>query len=302
MCKEKEFSDNMKTQYKFGNLINECEEIRKIYNEFIQNYNELNKMFNYKDPIEVFTMFNYLLENGYLSKDKKFDYCEKLEEDMVKFNLAGTNIFLSKGVCRHIATMFNDILNVYGFNSYILTVLLKKIIDKDYLISLASTYYSGEKYDSFIQKLDNLDFNTMKKNFDKNFNKNSFRDKIIGNHVINYVTHDNKDYFLDPTNNEIYKNSDIDKKILNGNHTTIEIKNLSLWIFMIFNISGYEKELIAKLKNNKVYSFVSKEIEEELIQQTLNCCHNNLDIFEKFYTENKDIYDDVSNKILKLKC
>ena len=30
-------------------------------------------------------------------------------------------------------------------------------------------------------------------------------------------------------------------------------------------------------------------------------CKNNMDIFEKFYHENKDLYGDISDKMLKIK-
>lgn len=47
-------------------------EIRTLYQQFIKNYNQMNKDFDLKNPIQIHTMFNYLLYEGYLSKGKEF--------------------------------------------------------------------------------------------------------------------------------------------------------------------------------------------------------------------------------------
>lgn len=88
-------------------------EIRKMYQEFLTNYNKLNKIFDLNNPIEIQTMFSYLLYKGYLSKEKTFEFSGDQARN-IKL-LLGTNIFTGKGVCRHISAMSVDILNDAGY-------------------------------------------------------------------------------------------------------------------------------------------------------------------------------------------
>ena len=46
---------------------------------------------------------------------------------------------------------------------------------------------------------------------------------------------------------------------------------------------------------------VSKEEEKEMITRTLEICNGNMDIFEQFYNQNNELYNDISSKILKIK-
>ena len=90
-------------------------QIRDLYQEFIKNYNKLNKIFDLSDPIQIYTMFNYLLYKGYLSKDKNFQFSGKQARDINC--LSGTNVITGQAVCRHISAMLTDILNDYGIES-----------------------------------------------------------------------------------------------------------------------------------------------------------------------------------------
>lgn len=38
-----------------------------------------------------------------------------------------------------------------------------------------------------------------------------------------------------------------------------------------------------------------------MIDQTIMECNGNMDIFEKFYNENSELYTDISSKLLKIK-
>lgn len=49
-------------------------EIRKLYNNLIKDYNKLNKIFDFQNPVEIYTLYNKMLYAGYLSKDKEFHF------------------------------------------------------------------------------------------------------------------------------------------------------------------------------------------------------------------------------------
>lgn len=170
------------------------ESIRELYQEFIKNYNEdINKTFRLSNPLEVYYVFNILLSNGYLSKNKEFHYYDNLIFADVE-NLLGTEIFSGISVCRHSSAMLSDILNEFGTPACQLGV-----------------------------NVVNDDISTRRR-------LNPF---VYANHAIVFATQDKKPYFLDPTINTAYmrdqENSNIlyyddDEKIrilINKNTSTI---------------------------------------------------------------------------------
>ena len=42
-------------------------EIKNLYQEFLNNYNKLNLLFEFKTPLEVYALYAHLLNDGYLS-------------------------------------------------------------------------------------------------------------------------------------------------------------------------------------------------------------------------------------------
>ena len=80
-----------------------------------------------------------------------------------------------------------------------------------------------------------------------------------------------------------------------------------------------ELELPIKMKASKIvqvtpesYKRVKKilkennpsiPIEEErlMITETRKLCETNIDLFEQFYRENKELYEDITSKVLKIK-
>lgn len=276
-------------------------EIKALYRKFIKNYNKLNNTFELNNPIEIYTMFNHLYSNGYLSQDKIFTFNNKNVIDITP--IMGTNIFMGKGVYRHISMMLIDILNNYGINANYVSGLLN---------TPALDIKNVQKEDFSMEKvLDNL--NTIKEICPEEYNKlynyitflsnhGKYIDisfvsektkglkKNISNHAICLAQKDNINYFLDPTNECIYRPNN--KVLYNKYGSTIEIKkekvsNKELGYKKIENI--YEKDTLPK------------EEEEKLISTTQNICKNNTDIFETFYNENKEIYIEVSNKLKKIK-
>ena len=46
---------------------------------------------------------------------------------------------------------------------------------------------------------------------------------------------------------------------------------------------------------------ITTEEEQLLVKSTLDKCKNNTDIFEQFYDDNCELYDDISNKVLRIR-
>lgn len=122
--------------------LKDVKQMRQIYDEVINNYNKINQTFGLKVPSEIATLYRLALFKGYLSKDKSFHYEETNDSDIEP--LWGAYNMRGVGVCKHIASMLNDILVDYGINSDTLPVLTtqKFAIFANHLITIAS--YEGK--------------------------------------------------------------------------------------------------------------------------------------------------------------
>lgn len=282
-------------------------QIRELYEEFIKNYNKLNKIFDLNDPVQIYAMFNYLLYKGYLSKDKNFEFASKPVIDINE--LLGINVITGKAVCRHISSMLTNILNDYGIesgkliacsNDYEIKIinLDKQKYTKEELINWANTHIRDEStHEDVIKLID--EFDKLNENIEISSetikNKNVI-DRIIGNHMISFAFKDDKSYFLDPTQTRIYRLKESDKKILYDEICEFPIK-------LDFSITCNNSKDFKNMKEKilKRYPSIPKDTEKLMINETLDTCNNNIDIFERFYNENSELYNDITDKVLKIK-
>ena len=58
-------------KYGYGGILKTTtgRELESLYHEFLKNYCQLNHFFELDNPIQIQSMFNYLLEKGYLSQN-----------------------------------------------------------------------------------------------------------------------------------------------------------------------------------------------------------------------------------------
>lgn len=93
-------------------------EIQKIYDEIIRHYSKLNRIFDFNNPVEIFALYVYAVEKGYLSFHHNFEYGQT-DEDVEKeiSGLSSLEIILGHGVCRHFSAMLNDIFKESGVDS-----------------------------------------------------------------------------------------------------------------------------------------------------------------------------------------
>ena len=237
------------------------ESIRKLYQEFIKNYNEdINKTFRLSNPLEVYYVFNILLSNGYLSKNKEFHYYDNPIFADVE-NLLGTEIFSGVSVCRHSSAMLVDILNEFGTLACQLGV-----------------------------NVVNNDISTRRR----------LIPFVYANHAIVFATQDEKSYFLDPTINTAYMRDQENPNILYyDDDEKIRIlinKNTST----IINITNKNYKLIRQ-NLLKQYPSVSLEEEQEKFKQLYAFCQLSAPYLEKFFTHNQEIYRDIDDKLEKIK-
>ena len=120
----------------------EYEQLDQIYNDFIDNYNNLNRTLELQNPMDIFVMFSNLLALGYFSKDMKFEFDDN--DSILTFGInMGTVVFTGEAVCRHIATMLTDIFLNYNIEASNLSVKY------DFLISnhlITTAIFQNKKY------------------------------------------------------------------------------------------------------------------------------------------------------------
>ena len=293
---------------KCSNSIEKTKEIKQIkesYNELIKKYNKLNKEFNLNNPIQIHTMYSYLVDNGYLSTGKKFEFSDSQARDYK--SIMGANILTGKGVCRHISSMLTDILNDYNIEAGTLVGCTEKPIiniktldeqkyTKEELITWIKSNTIDESTRNFLFEIINIfeKENSLKIELEyKTEEEKNILKKLVGNHAITYAYQDGNSYYLDPTQNRIYRKE-------NNILTDLDIKITPKQFMSTIGFDNYKINKNIRNRQKEEYKTVSIEEQEELRKDTLNKCKNNMDVFEEFYQDNADLYEETSNKILTI--
>ena len=283
-------------------------ELEELYQEFLKNYCQFNNFFELDNPIQIQTMFNYLLEEGYLSQHKTFKF---ENSDELFYWLEGTRVIEGQAVCRHISSMFKDILQILGFSAYQLPVhiseaekrilLLQQKLNleefKEFLLyRLNQIKISPEEHQELLQYINSSNIQLGESNEVLFYHGNEKSLKLSkSNHVITSVFTSGKDYFLDPTQCRIYHRKNI--KILYDKEVDCKIFEIPARLCC----SGKEEYNALKERLHHPQEQLSRTEEESLIMKTKMLCQENTDIFEQFYNKNCELYNEINKKILKLK-
>lgn len=288
----------------------DVKQIRELYNYFVNNYNKLNKIFDLNNPVEIYTMFNYLLYKGYLSKNKEFQFSGKQARDLK--GLSGTEVITGKAVCRHISGMLTDILNGYGIESSQLGVYSKNysininILEeqkhtKEELVNWVRMHITDEQTYEFAMKLIDELVDNRNQNIEISSemidDKNILKRKV-GNHAISFAFKDGKSYFLDPTQTRIYRMKESNEGTLYDSECD-DIPMRLISSIVLNDSKDYYLQMKKRLSNPSL-SITAAE-EQALVKATLDKCKNNMNIFEQFYVDNCELYDDISNKVLNIR-
>lgn len=261
--------------------------LKKLYDEFIENYVLFNKGLGIDNPIVIYYVYHYLYSNGYLSINNDFKFNDKNSYD--KKGLYGASVIKGEGVCRHITAMLCDILNKYGIQSYPLAVYYE-----DYKVKLKKVEKQEMDIDAILDYIDNLAIDSYKKNdlmdnaclmdeegfYVKVYKeyKNNLIHKLFGNHVITLALFDDKSYFLDATNLYTYRIDD--DNTLHYLDRKLPIKDA-----LVFNLFHDFKDS-AKIKEMLKHSQISMKNEEALLDRAFDICLSNDDLFKDFHDSN----------------
>ena len=108
-----------------------------------------------------------------------------------------------------------------------------------------------------------------------------------GNHLISLAEKDDKAYYIDPTTFEYYCFDKEEKALVNKDKT---IKNS----IFLSSFSKYDKKA-----QNRILSLPEADLNDVLkeAKRTKRICSDNIDVFVKFYKDNRDLIDEISKKV-----
>lgn len=244
-------------------------DLKVVYNEVLNNVSELFKQLEMNDPISVFSSFVYMTRAGYLSNDKNIEYNMDLKD--LK-GMAGLDILRGKGVCRNFASLLKDVYTEMGYESNVLPV-----------------YTTREAINSF-KNLSVLDKSYKSKETEQTVKAILTITKILrlANHLITTVRDHENCYILDPTNDGFllpsstfkYMTSDDPKKTM---------------VFKPLN-SIRQDPHIFKLLNHLKGNSITRDEYEKIYLSAQDKLLKNLDMLEKFYEENQELYQEIVSK------
>lgn len=269
-------------------------EIKEIYDELIKDYSFLIEDFEFKEPVEIFALYNYMLHKGYLSKTRYYMHEQPQYGDI--FSLYGANIVTGSGLCRHDASFLADVFNKIDINSQILPVYLndteaqicefKKFVSI-LEIELKTTTDPNRKIEiEELLKIYKNKLKTIKTKFEP------FK-KMNGNHVITLSEYNGKCYFFDATNEVIYKKNNIDSSYIVSNKTgRVKIAK-----------GGYFNQKLDKEETNRKLILPETDIfdDKKLFNTTTKLCKENRDLLDIFKNQHISLYNEIDNKLSNIK-
>ena len=241
-------------------------EAQQYYNLVLEEVFKLFKELNCDNEMKLFAGYSYLLKQGYLSQNHEF-YYSRLKDDSEE--LLGVNVMLGKGCCRHINTMLRDLLRVSGYSSCNMEIML----NNEKLLCLNNM--------KFLQTRD-----------ENNSDSAIVGDVRIGevnftfyNHLVTLFYDEIQSYIMDAVNDTIYS---YDSKLGVCQNGVVFRANCDVSI-------DWDEEI--KLGNILRPTF--KGIMESKIcdyYKIWASCFDLTDVFEKFYQEHKELYQEVVEK------
>ena len=247
-------------------LSQEHKEMKEIYSGIIKNTTEFYKDIDMNDPISIFATYIYMYRSGLFSYNKEFRY----NFDMKDFaNLNGIDVIRGKGVCRSISSMLTDIYKEMNFDSNNLSVHM--------------TNGGGTKLNPIELVVDEI-------NFDNLIFKIISNIKLLANHQINIVQHNNYNYILDPTNDYFLINKN--NKLLLDDNNYMTINNVTNFCQKIFNGFTNQYNIFTDKKKLKMDT-ISREEYKVLYLKAIDFCLKNELLLEDFFLNNVNLINNI---------
>lgn len=242
------------------------QELKKDFDKVLDNIESLANTFNFKMGIEISTLNTILLHGGYLCITDKyiyktgiFDIREFLDDKTLHIALKA---FTGVGCCRHTASFIKQVLDRFNIKNNMVRVDVNEL---DYNINEIRLFLS---------------------NIHKRMSSNP-------NHVINYISENDYNYFLDLTSNE--------PKIFTASNqfaTSVDDYNLLLplysYDYSLCNNEFIDYRKVPKLTDGQVDYLIDK------FNDTIDICNANRDLLMQFYFQNIENYRRINENYNKV--
>lgn len=270
----------------------ETKEIQELYKEIIKNYCKTNEIFGLTDPVEIFTMYTEALKNGYLSYNKTFTVKEPDIKDIE--TILAPMIVTGSGLCRHINLSLRDIMRTSGFDSSVMTVynphlekeeMQEKVFEKA-INNFIDKY--GQPSEEKIRQIQEQCSIVIDRQYQTT--KSNALLKKYGNHAVTVVVNNGIVHILDSLKEKTYKMSQNSGFITDKTGKQIKICN---------HPRAYLGTISDLLDQPRQLEYNSAPFEEDKIikEKTIVKFKDGINVFEDFYKENKEIYEEISEKI-----
>jgi len=220
-------------------------------------------------PMEIFSIYHYLVLNGFLSVDKKF-YAENVD---LNYHEA-TSIVTGYGVCRHLAPFLTDLLKYFDYDTFNIGMFL----NEQRIVRM-----NDDNFNHIIKTEDYKIDDSIESNhsFLIDLIMESVRDRSP-NHCATLLADGSKSYIMDPMNNTIYFILYNRAFPIYNFHEPVDIKWKGDLKTQKTNISSSEIEDLNQMLRE--YDVIRKK------------CPSYSDTFEKFYLEHRELYCEIIEK------
>lgn len=255
---------------------NKYSEIMHNYNILLEKISSMSKEINFTNSLELNILFSYLLWNGYLSKDRKYNF-KKEDKDKI-MGLFFLDTMDGFGVCLDNSEMLKDFLNLNGYPSAVLQNFYDdKSVKVDYEIDIERKTITDSTKIKLIERV-------LKRN---------------ANHAFNLIEDNGSLYIYDITNLLMQSIiSPYSSEMVNGKG------KFKLFPYRSYMCCASPQEIALLDKFIKAVDYSIKYTREDLIS-TSEVCLELLSsyrfLLEDFYSEIRPIIVGISDKAHKIK-
>lgn len=268
------YSDLLNERFK----VNEKLSFYHAYKNIIKKTAKLINELGINDPFHASVIFEYLLWNGYFSKDNSLVY--NLNNRKCNIAALGADIMLGNSVCLNNSDMLTKVLNEMGINSYTVAGSLKHCEGNlEYTLDIKRNIaFIEPNMLNIIDKIKALIFQ-----------------KYVGNHAITMFEYDGNYSLIDPTGLAFLNfNGFLNAKYVGSDFDFI----IKPYVSLILKYIPKEnfKEIIIKTYNQN--SNLTVDFVKEISEESLEICRNNSNLLADFHTENLNDIDVVCKTLV----
>lgn len=260
------------------------QEFYPYYENIINKSAKLLKEIGATDPLTASAAIQYLLWNGYFSKDKGLKYGE--DKRVNNFGACGADVVLGRSVCLNNADFEASVLRALGKEAYIIGARLNPKDDFDFAYkpkierSMAKDVSLGHK---LLVKL--IELTPLRK---------------VGNHAVTLVRIEGQYIISDPTNLAYANIDDFMKATYVGSTGSFVLKP---WLMLLLEGLSEKKfkEIIEDTLAHSDNSLLDTRMVKQVYENGIYLCQRNRYLLDEFCEDIRIDVDTVARTMVKVK-